>query len=390
MLQLANSAVAALCSLTEQLSAQCFANSLWAAARLQLRGPPVEAFLGLSLEELGTSRHLGIFTSQGLANTLWALAELHASGVALARGDFAVSQICLAIVADAGGRLPEFQPQELSMLAWSCAKVFGKRLPTARVSRGRGGRGGIGCGCPEQVLTFLAELVQEASRRLAEFTPQGLSNISWTLGTLDLLGPQEYCAPCRSFLLEAMVSASRPKAMRGFAPQAMANLLWAAVRLESPPNQKEEMSEAVADFALAVVEESRHRFVEFSWRDLSGVSVALAHSSLCVPEVLAFIEHVVSTAVVHCTELTPMMMLNIAQSACRLGLPPHKMQGLVNSIALAVASHRVRLNEVDARQWQEVLRWCVPSFPGCVPSFLGPVPVLQVWGGMPWGGTAWQ
>jgi len=400
VLRLAHAIVGACSRRVEALTAQCVSNSLWAIARLRLNGQEVEIFLALCLRELlgRRGRHLSVFTSQGLANTLWALAELHTCGVhpssSSALGDiptsslsldiatfslpdrggarcggvhYTVQQACAVVAADAGDRLHEFMAQELSMLAWACAKVFGRSPASFQVigskSQRRGGAGAAanhrgGNARPEKVDSLLFGLAAEATQRLPEFSPQGISNIAWALATLDLLGPQHVCAPAREFLTEAMAAATPCLAM--YAPQAVANLLWAAVRLDPPDDASTSPFATLQYFAAAAAKDATLRMLEFTWRDLAGVSVALAHRSLQVPEALTFATLLVGHAASRCAELTPQMMLNIAQSATRLGVPVAAMQAMVDGIAACIAARQLQFNEVDQRQWREVQSWCAP------------------------------
>lgn len=328
----------------ESLTAQCLSNSLWAAARMHLRGPGVDAFVGRCLRELG-ARQLRVFTPQGLANALWALAELCTGGVSLTSASSGDGlEVCAAICTSSRKRLAEFQPQELSMLAWACAKVF--RRAATRV-----------CIRPVEVDLFLLDLAAEGRRRLPDLSAQSVSNIAWALATLKLLCPQLQNTSARDFLNEAMCT-SAPQ-LGSYSPQAVANLLWAAVRLD-PPKARGAASSTVKAFSAAVAREATLRMLEFSWRDLAGVSVALAYGQLCLPEALTFATLLVGHTAARCSELTPQTMLNIAQSAVRLGVTPESLQAMVDAIAFCIAKQQLHFNDVDQRQWKEVRGWCTP------------------------------
>jgi len=133
--------------------------------------------------------------------------------------------------------------------------------------------------------------------------------------------------------------------------------------LEAPVAEQEEALGVVRAFGVAAAKDATLRMLDFSWRDLAGVSVALAHRSLRLPEALTFLTLLVGHAAACCSELTPQMMLNIAQSAVRVHVRPEKMQAMVDGIAAALACGRLHFNEVDQRQWMEVQEYCVPRLP---------------------------
>jgi hypothetical protein len=109
------------------LSSQSVANSFWAIARLKFYGPDVEQYVRLALEQTSTSSQLETFTPQGLANVLWALAQLRVAGVGQGPQDRSVQLTLIAMAEASAGRLLEFQTQELSMVAWSYAKIYVKK-----------------------------------------------------------------------------------------------------------------------------------------------------------------------------------------------------------------------------------------------------------------------
>jgi len=65
------------------LTPQCLANSFWAMGRLKVRGHDVDRFVDRALQSLASAAPLSNFTSQGLANMLWGLAQLRTIGEAL-------------------------------------------------------------------------------------------------------------------------------------------------------------------------------------------------------------------------------------------------------------------------------------------------------------------
>lgn len=364
LVRLAESITGLCAERARSLTAQCLSNAMWSAARLGLHGKGVEDFMSVSLQELASVRQLGVFTPQGLANVLWALAELRSSGVGCGKGSGdpteAVRSVCVAVAIASSGRLAEFQPQELSMLAWAIAKLYG-RGPSDRRARKKGPKSAdLASGRAKEVDSLLAALAMQATEIMHLLSPQSISNIAWALATLELVGGSSSSAG-RDFICAAVAAAQT--CMGEYSPQAVANLLWAAVRVESHKSSR--ALEIISKFSGAVAQETTLRMLEFTWRDLAGVAVALSHKQLVQrPEALTFATLLVGHAAGRCNELTPQLMLNIAQSAVRLGVKQEAMQGMVDAIAQSVAERRLRLNEVDLRQWSEVRAACPPRW-GC-------------------------
>eukprot|EP00401_Gymnodinium_catenatum_P026526 CAMPEP_0117460292 /NCGR_PEP_ID=MMETSP0784-20121206/1927_1 /TAXON_ID=39447 /ORGANISM="" /LENGTH=832 /DNA_ID=CAMNT_0005253949 /DNA_START=8 /DNA_END=2507 /DNA_ORIENTATION=- len=364
--QLASSIVTVCAQRIEVLTAQCLSNSLWAVARLRLRNQALESFLNLCLHELGQKRELHVFSSQGLSNALWALAELRGVGVGVGSEEAALG-VCAAVATAAHGRLKEFHSQELSMMAWAIAKLHG-RGPLGAGSRRRAkaqqakSAGPTKFGRASHVDMLLVALADEARSRLpGELSPQSVSNIAWALATLDLVsGNVPEHAPARDFLRVAAAAAATQ--LSAYSPQAVANLLWAVVRLEpSRKSRGTQIHTEIQNFAMACAKETTLRMLEFQWRDLAGVSVALAHCQNKAAEVITFATLLCGHVAACCHELTSQAMLNIAQACARLRVTPQAMQAMVDAIAIIIGKRQMQLNEVDLRQWQEVQLWCPPS-----------------------------
>merc|ERR1719215_1294707 len=123
--------------------------------------------------------------------------------------------------------LGRFVPQELSMTLWAMARVVGRRTPHSRLTS-----------LQPEVEEFALMVADEGVRRLAEFGPQGLSNVAWALATLELTGTPR---AARFVLAAAHASAAE---MNKFPPQAIANLCWALRHLK-------DASEELATFGAA-------------------------------------------------------------------------------------------------------------------------------------------
>ncbi|CAK0821292.1 unnamed protein product, partial [Prorocentrum cordatum] len=340
------------------LTPQCLANAFWAAARLRMVGPGVEEFAAQALRSLAGGALLGALTSQGAANVLWGLATLRAAGVGKSPHDATVQQALVALAQVISSRLADYQPQELSMVAWSFAKLY-------ESSKARGAQGERSASRrPPEVDEMLLRLAEVAAWSVDSFEAQGISNIAWALATLELTDWTPDMAPVRSFF-EAAMHSSIGK-LGSYSSQAVANLLWACVRVRFPDVSRKG-KKFIGQFCSAVAEEMMARITRgldgVTWRDLSGVAIALMHSkkrSLAVLNYMTFLVYR-TTEQVEQGVLSPQQILNIAQAAARMQIPQENMQKLVDTIESRVLTGRLQFNELDWRQWQGVQQWCPPQ-----------------------------
>eukprot|EP00927_Polykrikos_kofoidii_P028311 TRINITY_DN24741_c0_g1_i1.p1 TRINITY_DN24741_c0_g1~~TRINITY_DN24741_c0_g1_i1.p1 ORF type:complete len:702 (+),score=122.90 TRINITY_DN24741_c0_g1_i1:50-2107(+) len=344
------------------LSGQCLSNMLWAAVRLGLHGEIVNNFLRSSSNEIGSSRRdLGDFSAQSLANALWASAKVGRGG------DFgAVERMCAFIIHESQKRLREFQPQELSMIAWGVAKVFGRGGGQQR--RGIRRTDPSSNDCVEasidqsvplvDVEEFLGFLAAEAQLRLTEFSPQGISNVAWALATATAL--RRDC--CRNFVIAAAGFALHRLA--DFPPQAISNLCWAVGKLGRGNDSGSGFARqrghggSVALFMAASAATATTRLAEFSWQDLAGVLVASGNFRNKSPEAKELAARVVPLVTKHCQDLSTQVMLNIALAASRLRLQAEVVQSMASAIGCSIAAKPHQLNDMDRRQWAEIQRHC--------------------------------
>lgn len=335
------------------LSAQCLSNSLWAVARLELRGGDAERFARCCVHELCSSKGQGLddFSPQGLANVLWAMAKMNPGG--LLRGDDSSGahaiRLCRAVLLESRPRLASFQPQELSMVAWAVAKLRGR-------GGGGGRRGRRGSGDFAEMDSFLDELAEQARDRLGEFAPQGVSNIAWALATADLLGDRGRMggSGARAFTLAAVAMAAR--SLSTYPPQAISNLCWAAGRLSRGASGAR--GAEVASLAVAAAREATARMPEFGWQDLAGVLVALGHGRHRSPEALQLATDVLLLVAGSPRQPSMQVLLNITVSSIRLGVKREQVRPLVQAIGAKISSGGHRMNEFDWKQWAEVQRSC--------------------------------
>lgn len=349
------------------LTPQCLANSFWAMGRLKVRGQDVDRFVDRALKSLAGAAPLATnFTSQGLANVLWGLAQLRTIGVGRDVQDRTVRRAVVALVEASEACLHNFQPQELSMAAWSLAKLYAGSKATVKEDYGGQSRRGRSHTRPPQVDSMLLSLAEVATECVHLFEDQGISNITWAMAILDLTGKEPAMAPVRAFF-EAVIKFST-KELWNYSAQAIANLLWACVRVEFPATNKrardkatERMSalcSAVASVMTARMNEGR----SVTWRDLSGVATALQHGKHQTEAVMVYMSLLTVRAAeqVAIGELSAQQMLNIALADARLFVDPFIMQALVDNIERRILDGAVVLNDVDLRQWEEVKRWCMP------------------------------
>jgi hypothetical protein len=325
-------------------------------ARLKMSGPDVEKYLAKALHAYLDGALLDSFTSQGVANVLWALATLRTAGVGKGPQDSTMRLALVALAETTSSRLQDFQLQELSMVAWSFAKLYEPRAAGAQ--RGRGSAR------PIEVDRMLMDLAAVATWYVDGFEGQGLSNIAWALATLELTGPAPDVAPARAFITAAVEVCTCK--LEGYSTQAIANLLWACTRAESA-EQHRRPKKTMGHFCSAVADVMMQRIARgldgVTWRDLSSVAIALMHSRKKSPAVMKYI-----TMLVHRTAeqvanggLSAQQMLNIAQAAARMKVTPREMQRLVDNIEDRVSTGGLQLNHLDWSQWSEVQQWCPPA-----------------------------
>eukprot|EP00928_Gymnodinium_smaydae_P014713 TRINITY_DN15415_c0_g1_i2.p1 TRINITY_DN15415_c0_g1~~TRINITY_DN15415_c0_g1_i2.p1 ORF type:complete len:714 (-),score=127.34 TRINITY_DN15415_c0_g1_i2:120-2261(-) len=355
----ANCVVALSTQRVQALTAQCVANTLWSVARLRLRSQDSQRFIAVCLEEMTTNRDLDTFTPQGLANALWALAEQSSGGTVDTATAAAMKTLCQCVAESALPRVDEFHSQELSMTAWAFAKLYGR----GNAGKSRNQRVKRLVALSPKIDAFMMALSTEAQSRLmsGQLSSQSISNVAWALATLDLFGlnvtPAQRGAfmPARQFMLSAMAITER--SLSEYSPQAVANLLWAAVRLDKVHQTCSE----VKSFASACARDATLRMLDFTWRDLAGVAAAFSYCRLKSSEAVGFLVLLMGHATQHCHELTPQAMLNIAQAAVRIQVPLQYVKGLINAIDDTIARRGLVLNEVDTRQWEEVKAYCAPG-----------------------------
>jgi len=257
------------------------------------------------------------------------------------------------------------------MAAWSLAKLYeGPRQGGAPGGPCVGGpaRGGRCSSRPAVVDEMLLRLASEATRRIDKFEDQGISNIAWALVTLGLAGGS--AAAGRQFVETAVDFCSTE--LRGYSTQAVANLLWACVRVDSAREKR--VRQRLGRFCSAAAEVVTERMTSASggglgahaavtWKDLASVAAALSYGRQKSPPAARFAALLAQRAAEQVSKgsLSRQEMLNISLSLSRLRVPPHEMRALVDSVAACLAMRDDQVNQLDLFQWDQVRQWCPPS-----------------------------
>ncbi|CAE7793197.1 truC [Symbiodinium sp. CCMP2456] len=191
-----------------------------------------------------------------LALTAWSLARLEAT----AGWDTDEAWGPRALTASLQQRLEEFGPHELSMMLWAFAAGPGKASQSARGSSG----GGM-----ERRKELAEMLAPEALRKLGEASFMSISNSLWACTTLRVL-------PALPGLCMAAATRTATADVSELSPQSLSNIAWALAlsALSDSDGQR-----TVFDRALSVAAETAlRRTGEFRPAELVALSWALATS----------------------------------------------------------------------------------------------------------------
>lgn len=315
----------------QSLSAHCLSNTLWALAKLSLKGP-ASTFAGACIAQL-QSRPLSSMRPQMLANSLWAVARLSLNRAVAT--PFCTDFACRALASP--GALGALSAHELSMVIWAVAKIVPSPV-------GRAGVSGETAVPPHDGVIALAHAVGiEACCRIRDFNPQSLSNIAWAFAAMNLAQR----SASKMFLVSAAKVAG-PE-LHSFSPQAISNLCWAFSKLGN--------SSVVASFSTQVAFQAclPARQHEFTWHHKATIIDAMARLKLRnTPEVQQFAVWLAESILGHCSELGTKTLLIVSLALARLGVTAELMQAVVGEITQVLEAQAAHLNDIDARQWREV------------------------------------
>merc|ERR1712183_778106 len=108
----------------DAFTGQCLSNSLWAVARLDLRGDFVTSFTSQCAVKLLDGGAMFELSPQGLANIVWAIARLHQKGQLNQKYAIPLCTAAAEMIANGEeGVISQFEAVELSMTAWAMAKI---------------------------------------------------------------------------------------------------------------------------------------------------------------------------------------------------------------------------------------------------------------------------
>lgn len=312
------------------VSAQCLASSIWAIAKLRLRGEVVDIFQHACIAEM--CGRLSEFSQRTLVNSLWACVKLKI------RVELSL-QFCVSVTQHSVTHLHTFTAHELGMSVWAAATIVSKSQ-----------RGDDTQQATHAIKKYVLAAALEASKRLYEFAPHDVSNIAWAIATLQLQRDK----PGRRFVLEAMKQVDH--GLSNFPPQAISNLCWAVSTAYATVSKQEispQDAEAYRMFCIAVANETMNRRSQFEWHDLSCLLVFLSKSEAASgrEKEIAFGELIITEAITHCAQIGTQALLNIAVSGLRLGCNRQVLSALISVIAPRVDG----FNEQDMRQWKAVV-----------------------------------
>jgi len=314
-------AVGIICEPERKAVARDAAKTIWAMARVGSTDRQVQDQLS---EEI--KRRLEAFEPQGLSNIMWSYARLGPPREVIMEG-----------VVEAFWRLVRYgscEPQALSNTTWALAKLVVMNVP------------------------MLADISTEVIKKAHEFDPQGLANTTWAFATLQL-------EDLAMFDRIGDVLAADPSRWR---PQNMANLTWAYAKVQISHTR---MLDAVASETASTIEDwNTQGLANIAWAyaklgvnysDLFGrissaviqkvrtftpqntVNIAWAFAKLCIAKA-DLMDAVAQDVVLKSKDFSPQHCSNIAWAFGTAGLLNEDM---MESLAGAVASGIAEFNGQD-------------------------------------------
>jgi len=227
--------------------------SLWAVAKLRLRGEELQVFAKRCLDQISgnVDKSREDLSVEQLASVFWACAELQGSD-APALAEAAQSFMLWCVRAASWKEDLSSSPQELAMLLWALAKVFGSRTRSVCNSSGLAA-----------IDRLVGKAAHAASQRISHFSPQVVADISWALATLNL-----GIAAATDVYIRMMQDV--PSRVREFPPKAIANCCW-ALRQAS----RNKLMKVSFTFREVVAQDVQRRLGQFELQDLAGITSVL-------------------------------------------------------------------------------------------------------------------
>lgn len=106
---------------------------------------------------------------------------------------------------------------------------------------------------------LMERIAVHAEKRLQEFSPQGLSNLSWALTTAAEQGGGRLREGAASRLQSTVVREAIHRGLEGFSPQALSNLCWSAVA--AGVREKHNLLDCAAVAALPILRRCGHALI---------------------------------------------------------------------------------------------------------------------------------
>jgi hypothetical protein len=260
-----------------------------------------------------------------LAQLAQTLGKLDASARAHSPSLLPVMQECmLHICALLPGVLAECSLQDLENALWGIATLF------------PGGASGTQ-GHALQVSLVPRAIVRQLAQRVTALTTTSVAASFWAIARLKIHGPdvEEYM---RLALVHACTSIMRQRCT----PQGLMNVLCALAHVRLTGAVKGPQEDSVR------------------WQDTAYIAVALSHCQQKSQSAMDFVTMLTRQAALCAakTDLTLQLLLNIAQSAAAMHVPPESTQGLVKAIEARIVTRPHELSKAAKRQWGQVQQWC--------------------------------
>lgn len=329
---------------SSSMSSQGLANSIWAMAKLGIVGPAAShAAKRLAEEVLKRLQDSDEFSTQSLAMILWSFTKIQSGSIVVAEN------LCETIAIVSQSRVHEFRAQELSMTIYALAKILGTGMKGHKAQ----GREGRPVRMKKTTMAFVLNAITDAESRINQLSHQGISNIAWSLAELKMQNQNV----AQSFIRAAAHACMGQ--MGALHPQTISNMAFALKMFDKA------LCDTAADFTVAACDEARRRMEQgnmsqgqLEWKDLSAILLLAARTDARASEsVKVFASHLARLVVIHDWSIENHAFLNIAVGCGRLGVPTELAADMIRCLEFRIH----QFNATDMRQWQQLCSH-YPSF----------------------------
>lgn len=330
-----------------QLTPHCISEVMWASAKLGMDSMSTQNFMNACKNELRNRASLSDFSTQGLANTSWAIAKSLASWQYNNIDYRATGDASLKIIQASLPHLKKFEPLELSMSAWAIAKIHARGEAHLLQNKGH------------EIGSFVVAIAEEVVKRFHLMSAQSISNVAWALAKMDRMTDKSSISffDCT---VQAVV-----KTPSHFSPQAISNLCYAFSWLNSRHSKfSASFQEAIWTFGEVACHQALTRSHEFDWKDLSGVLVAVGPRNQQDKKAIGqgpytrqLAEHLAKRVSEEGCSLTAQVALNISVTAARIGISSQVLRALFRTMSKVIVSRTPAVNDHDLRQYRELTVW---------------------------------